>query len=54
MKQQRLRLIENENRFADIEPEDLTGPEAESLMGLALKLLAARHKKGHHLADPGQ
>jgi DNA repair protein RadC len=54
MKQQRLRLIENENRFAGIEPGDLTEPEAEALMDLALKLLAARHKKGQALENPEQ
>jgi DNA repair protein RadC len=54
MKQQRLRLVEHENRFADIEPEDLTEPEAQSLMDLALKLLAARHKKGQALENPEQ
>ena len=54
MKQQRLRLVENENRFADIEPEDLTEPEAESLMDLALRVLAARHKKGQVLENPEQ
>jgi DNA repair protein RadC len=54
MKQQRLRLIENENRFAGIEPGDLTEPEVEALMDLALKLLAARHKKGQALENPEQ
>jgi hypothetical protein len=46
MKQQRLRLVKSENRFAGVEPEDLTEPEAQSLMDLALRVLAARHKKG--------
>jgi DNA repair protein RadC len=54
MKQQRLRLVESENRFAGIEPKDLAEPEAESLMNLALKLLAARHKKGQVLENPEQ
>jgi len=54
MKQQRLRLVESENRFAGIEPEDLTEPEAQSLMDLALRVLAARHKKGQVLENPEQ
>jgi len=54
MKQQRLRLVENENRFAGVEPGDLTEPEAQSLMDLALRVLAARHKKGRVLENPEQ
>jgi DNA repair protein RadC len=54
MKQQRLRLVENENRFAGIKPEDLTEAESDSLVDLALRVLAARHKKDQALENPEQ
>jgi len=54
MKQRPLRLVESEDRFAGIAPEDLTAPEAASLIDLALRLLAARHTKGQALQNPEQ
>jgi len=54
MKQPRLRLVERENRFAMLKPTDLTETEAESVMDLALRILAARHKKGQTLQNPDQ
>jgi DNA repair protein RadC len=54
MKQTRLRLVERTNRFAGIKPADLTETEAESVMDLALRILAARHKKGQTLQNPDQ
>ena len=54
MKQPRLRLVERENRFAGIKPDDLTESEAESLIDLALRVLAAKHEKGQPLENPGQ
>ncbi|MGB5675664.1 MAG: hypothetical protein WBO43_14055 [Gemmatimonadota bacterium] len=44
MKQRSLRLVETDNRFAGLEPEELNESEAESVMNLALQVLAARHK----------
>ena len=54
MKQRPLRLVENENRFAGLEPEELNKSEAESVMALALRVLAARHEKGRVLENPEQ
>ncbi len=54
MKQPRLRLVERENRFAGIKPDDLTASEAESLTDLALRVLAAKHEKGRTLENPEQ
>ena len=54
MKQRPLRLVENENRFAGLEPEELNKSEAESVMALALRALAARHEKGQVLENPEQ
>jgi DNA repair protein RadC len=54
MKQRSLRLVEREDRFAGLAPEDLTETEAASLIDLALALLAARHTKGQVLEDPEQ
>jgi len=54
MKQRPLRLVENENRFAGLEPEELNKSEAESVMDLALWVLAARHEKGQALENPKQ
>ena len=54
MKQRSLRLVENENRFAGLEPEELNKSEAESVMALALRVLAARHEKGQVLENPKQ
>ncbi len=54
MKQRRLRLVESENRFAGLKPGDLTEAEAESLTDLALRLLAARHRKGQAIENPAQ
>ena len=52
MKQRSLRLVESENRFAGLEPEDLNEPEIESLTALALGMLTARHRKGEALQSP--
>jgi len=54
MKQPRLRLVERENRFAGIKPADLSETEAESVMDLALRVLATKHKKGRTLENPEQ
>ena len=54
MKQRRLRLVESENRFAGLKPDDLTEAEAESLTDLALRVLAARHRKGQAIESPAQ
>lgn len=54
MKQRPLRLVESEDRFAGLAPEDLNETEAASLIDLALTLLAARHKKGQVLQNPEQ
>ena len=54
MKQRSLRLVETDNRFAGLEPEELNESEAESVMNLALQVLAARHKKGQALENPEQ
>ena len=54
MKQRSLRLVETENRFAGLEPEELNNSEAESVMALALRVLAARHAKGQVLENPEQ
>ena len=54
MKQRSLRLVETDNRFAGLEPEELNESEAESVMDLALQVLAARHKKGQALENPEQ
>jgi DNA repair protein RadC len=52
MKQSRLRLVERGNRFEGLAPEDITEPEAESLIDLALQVLAARNRKGQVLGSP--
>jgi DNA repair protein RadC len=52
MKQRPLRLVETENRFAGLEPKELNESEADSVMDLALKMLAARHEKGQVLENP--
>ena len=54
MKQRQLRLLESENRFAGLKPDDLTEAEAESLTDLALRVLAAKHRKGRALESPEQ
>ena len=54
MKQRPLRLVENGNRFAGLAPEELNKSEAESVMDLALRVLAARHRKGQALENPEQ
>jgi len=54
MKQRPLRLVESENRFAGLVPEDLNEAETASLIDLALTLLAARHTKGQVLQNPEQ
>jgi DNA repair protein RadC len=54
MKQRSLRLVETENRFAGLEPDELTESEAGSVMDLALRILAARHEKGRVLENPEQ
>jgi DNA repair protein RadC len=54
MKHPRLRLVERENRFAGLKPEQLTQAEVESVTELALRVLAARHEKGQPLGSPGQ
>ena len=52
MKQSRLRLVERGNRFEGLTPEDLSAPEAESLVDLALQVLEARNRKGQVLGSP--
>jgi DNA repair protein RadC len=52
MKQSRLRLVERGNRFEGLAPEDITEPEAESLVDLALQVLAARNRKGQAIGSP--
>ena len=54
MKQRWLRLVDSENRFAGLKPDDLTEAEAESLTDLALRILAARHRKGQAIESPAQ
>ena len=54
MKQRPLRLVESENRFLGLRPDDLTEAEVESLTDLALWILAARHTKGQALESPAQ
>ena len=54
MKQSRLRLVERGNRFEDLEPENLSEPEAESLVDLALRVLEARNRKGQALGSPAE
>jgi len=54
MKQPRLRLVERENRFAGLDPKDLAASEAESVIELALRVLAAKHEKGQALESPEQ
>jgi len=54
MKQRSLRLVETENRFAGLEPEELNESEAGSVMDLALRVLAARHRKGQAIENPEQ
>ena len=54
MKQPRLRLVETENRFAALKPDELTESEVGSVMDLALRVLAIRHKKGQPLENPEQ
>ena len=54
MKQRSLRLVETENRFAGLEPDELTESEAESLADPALRVLAAKHKKGQAIENPEQ
>ena len=52
MKQSRLRLVERGNRFEGLAPENLSEPEAESLVELALQVLEARNRKGQALGSP--
>jgi len=40
------------DRFADLAPQDLTPPEADSLIRLALAVLADRHRPGVALGSP--
>jgi DNA repair protein RadC len=40
------------DRFADLAPRDLTPPEADSLIRLALAALAERHRPGVTLGNP--
>ena len=54
MKQRRCDSSRRENRFAGLEPEELNESEAESVMDLALRVLAARHEKGQALENPEQ
>ncbi len=41
-----------ENRFADLGPTDLNAGEIDSLLDLALKVLAHRHRRGESLTSP--
>jgi DNA repair protein RadC len=54
MQQRQLRLVESENRFAGLDIHDLAEPEAQSLIDLALRVLAARHRKGEAIENPAQ
>jgi DNA repair protein RadC len=54
MKQRPLRLVESQNRFLGLRPDDLTEAEVESLTDLALGVLAARHTKGQAIESPAQ
>lgn len=40
------------DRFADLKASTLSGAEKESLMNLALNILAARHRKGRVIKSP--
>jgi len=54
MKQQPLRLVATENRFAGLTPADLSEPEGTTLIALALQVLAARHQPGQPLTSPDE
>jgi len=54
MKQQPLRLVATENRFAGLTPADLSEPESTTLIALALQVLAARHQPGQPLTSPDE
>ena len=41
-----------ENRFAGLGPDDLNEGEPDSLLDLALKVLAHRHRRGEPLTSP--
>ena len=41
-----------ENRFADLGPTDLNAGEIDSLLDLALQVLAHRHRRGESLTSP--
>jgi DNA repair protein RadC len=51
MKQQPLRLVAPENRFACLAPADLTEQESTTLSALAVQVLAARHQPGRALTS---
>ena len=52
MKQSRLRLVERGNRFEGLTPDNISDSEAESLVDLALQVLAARNRRGQALGSP--
>ena len=52
MTQQALSLSGVANRFADIRPSDLTDEERESVISLALSILARKHRRGSALTSP--
>ena len=52
MTQQALSLSGVANRFADIRPSDLTDEERESVIALALAILARKHRRGSALTSP--
>ena len=52
MTQQALSLSGVANRFADIRPSDLTDEERESVIALALSILARKHRRGSALTSP--
>jgi DNA repair protein RadC len=41
-----------ENRFSGLEPDDLNEGETDSLLDLALEVLAQRHRRGEPLTSP--
>ena len=52
MTQQALSLSGVANRFADIRPSDLEDEERESVIALALSILARKHRRGSVLTSP--
>lgn len=53
MNQNTLKVVPHD-RFTALSPEDLTALEAESVVGLALEVLAARYRPGEPLSSPAE